>query len=192
MKKVFLCTVFVVLFAFGNASAVPIPFQVGTGGTLDETVTSGPGILGSWEALGTGVFDLEEGETSGVIDFFKIWTPLALASGTVEAKIELMSPNPSGDVSNQGVFNIIAFLIFSNASVTWDPPTPTPYSYNGYSGGQLTLDLLNIPGEWQFGTCYTISGTITNNVSATPIPSALLLLGTGLVGLAGFRRKFRQ
>jgi len=48
----------VLLFAFGIAGATPIPFQVGTNGSLNENVTSGPGILASWEALGTGVFSL--------------------------------------------------------------------------------------------------------------------------------------
>ena len=67
--------------------------------------------------MGTGVFDLEEGETSGVIDFFKIWTPLAKANGSVEATIDLISPNPLGAVSNQGAFTVKALLFWSDAGV---------------------------------------------------------------------------
>jgi hypothetical protein len=194
MKKTMLFALLVLLFTFGSAGAVPIPFQVGTNGSLIETVTSGPGILASWDALGTGVFDLEEGETSGAINFFTIWTPLAKAKGSVEATIDLISPNPFGDVSNQGAFTVKAFLFWSDAGVIWGPPATIPYSYNGVSGGLLTLDLFDIAQTgWHTGTCYTISGTITNNVSPTPtpMPNAVLLLGTGLVGLAGFRRKFK-
>ena len=191
MKKLVLCLLLVLLFAVGNAGAVPIPFQVGTGGTLNENVTSGPGILGTWEALGTGVFNLEEGETSGTIDFFKIWVPFAAAEGTLEASIELISPYPTGDVSNQGTFSVWSVLIISGGSVTWDGPVSVPYNYDGMSDGLLTLNLFDFSIKKQWGSCFTISGTITNDTSPTPtpIPGAFLLLGTGLVGLAGIRRK---
>ena len=191
MKKTVLCALAVLLVSFGSAGAVPIQFQVGTNGSLVENVTSGPGILGIWEALGTGVFDLEEGETSDPIDFFKLWMPFADAEGTVEATIELLSPTPFGNVSNQGAFSVWSIVIFSGGSAAWDSPAPVSYSYNGMSGGLLTLNLFDIPDMAQFGSCYTISGTITNNTSPTPIPAPLVLLGTGLVGLAGFRRKFK-
>ena len=191
MKKLLLCTLLILVFSFGSAGAVPIPFQVGTGGSLTDNVTSGPGILGTWESLGTGVLNLEEGTTSDKIDFFKIWIPFSWAEGTVEASIQLISPDPFGDVSNQGAFYVRSFVIKSSGDITWDTPVPTPYSYNGMSGGLLTLNLFDISVEKQWGTCFTISGTITNNTSPTPIPSALLLLGTGLVGLAGFRRKIK-
>jgi len=176
----------------GVAGAVAIPFQVGTGGFLEGTVTSGPGVLGSWDALGTDEFLLGEGETSHVIDFFDIWTPLALAEGTVTANVELLSPIPSEDVCNTGKFKLFAFFIFSNGSVTWDDPKPVvPYSYGGMDGGILTLDLIDIPSEWQCGTHYTFSGTITNNQTPVPEPATMLLVGVGLIGLAGVgRRKF--
>jgi len=67
---------------------------------------------------------------------------------------------------------------------------PLSYGYNGMSGGLLTLNLFDIPLEKRKGL-FTISGTITNNASPTPIPAPVLLLGTGLIGLAGFRRKLR-
>jgi len=38
------------------------------------------------------------------VDVFNISTCLVWAIGSVEAKIELIGPNPSGDVSNQGAF----------------------------------------------------------------------------------------
>ena len=193
MKKflVFLCAMSLVFGVVGVAGAVAIPFQVGTGGFLEETVTSGPGVLGSWDALGTNEFWLDEGETSQVIDFFDIWTPLALAEGTVTANVELLSPSPSEDVYNTGTFKLFAFFILSNGSVTWGDPEPVPYSYGGMDGGILTLDLIDIPSEWQCGTHYTFSGTITNNQAPVPEPATILLLGTGLIGLAGLgRRKF--
>ena len=193
MKKLllFLAAILLVFGVVGTASAVAIPFQIGTGGYLEETVTGGPGILGSWEALGTDVFWLDEGETSQVIDFFDIWTPLAWAEGTVTANVELLSPSPSGDVYNTGTFELLSFFFVSNGSVTWDDPEAVPYSYGGMDGGLLTLDLIDIPSEWQCGTHYTFSGTIKNNQAPVPEPATMLLVGVGLIGLAGLgRRKF--
>ncbi len=56
MKRLYCIIFFLILCIAGPAGAIPIPFQVGTNGTLDETVTSGPGLIGGYTALGTDVF----------------------------------------------------------------------------------------------------------------------------------------
>ncbi len=193
MKKTFLLLLCVsVVGIAGMAGAVPIPFQIGTSSTLHETVTWGPGMIGSYTALGTPVFYLDDGETSAVIDFFTVNIPLALAAGTVEADIDLLSPTALSSVTDQGTFKVLAFYVASLGGLKWGDPVVIPYVYGGTTTGVLTLDLFDIC-TLQCGSEFTISGTITNEITSTPgavpIPSVVLLLGTGLIGLAGFKRK---
>jgi hypothetical protein len=194
MKKIGILLLFIlfsVIFS-GTAVALPTPFQVGTGGYLDETVTDGLGLIAKQEALPSGPIWLDTQETSETIDFFKIWVPLAAAAGTVDAYIEFLQPEPDDDVVSTGAFKIFSFLIFSKGELKWEEPELMPYSYDGSTGGLLQVDLIDIPKEWQKGTCYTISGTITN-VRSVPEPGTIFLLGFGLAGLAGYsHRKFRK
>jgi hypothetical protein len=190
MKKIgiiFLAIAFLCIFT-GNVAAIPTPFQIGTGGYLDETVTSGLGLIAGYEALASGPFWLDTGETSDTIDFFELCVPLSLAEGTVDAFIELLQPTPEGDVVSTGEFGVFSLFIFSAGELTWEEPELIPYSYNGSTGGLLQVDLTDIPKKWQCGTSFTISGKITN-VRSVPEPATIVLMGFGLLGLAGMGRK---
>ncbi len=193
MKKVrvFLLVTLLSMVLAGTAVALPVPFEIGTGGYLDETVTEGLGLIATQKALAAGPIWLDTGETSEVLDLFKVWVPAALAKGSVDAYIDFLQPDPEGDVVSKGSFKVFSVFIGSKAELLWEDPEPVPYSYMGSTGGLLLVDLIDIPEKWQWGACYKIKGTITN-VRGVPEPGTVFMLGLGLVGLAGYnRRKFK-
>ena len=49
----------------------------------------------------------------------------------------------------------------------------------------------NPEGDWSF-FAPTYKGTFRINGTAVPVPAAVWLLGTGLIGLIGFRKKFKK
>ena len=77
---------------------------------------------------------------------------------------------------------------FSTATPVFDADTPTPSVLSGFTGPDdafpVIFPLTNAPGDLVVNGIVT-SGT-TATISAVPIPSALLLFGTGLLGLIGW------
>jgi PEP-CTERM motif len=64
----------------------------------------------------------------------------------------------------------------------------------GLSGGIGLQDFVGLDTFWVgYGCHFTHTGTAVD-VSASPVPepSTLLLLGSGILGLAGIRRKFKK
>lgn len=75
--------------------------------------------------------------------------------------------------------------------------SPINIIYNFEDTDLTTLMVYVADGNFGFGfdpDCYYINSGVTFSIetAATPIPAPILLLGTGLIGMAGFRRKFKR
>lgn len=182
----------ILLFSVSVAGAATYAFSAGNLGGLDHSYAYSWGI--DWS--------VPEGETIvGASLFFNDIRNWKKESNVLY--VDLLPDAWKGAwrfKDNQAVGDFFAHPYWAATPLTRYvnlPTTAQDLTYNFTDANLSTLMAYAADGDFGFGfdpDCHFYNDEITFSIetAATPIPAPILLLGTGLIGMAGFRRKFRR
>ena len=185
MKKflMFLCAVTLVFGMVGSAGAMTFTLD-----SYDVTLNDiDPGLVLYWNPIVTTPVsnDLEVGE-SITFGLFELGTDEVWSNpdDKIEKNISVAFDFSSPEVDTTGTGKTVGdtWLFFSWGEVEWN--NPVEFSFGGI--GLFTIALED-DSFWTPGST-TIDATLTY-VRAVPVPSTILLMGSGLFGLVGYNRK---
>jgi hypothetical protein len=187
-------TLAVVFTLTANVWATPVTFTPDVSGSSVTAVDfSWLGTLNAELVLSDTSFTLDEGETK-TLNFFTLTAGgLFLINGIYQVEAALAFSNPS--IVSQGTGNGDVWTVFgiiTQMGLVWDNSTLPDY-FTLADGNKIKIDFLDT-GAFGVGDTMIVQAQVTNlgNTTAVPEPATMLLLGFGLMGLAGFRRRIRH
>lgn len=204
MKKLFLVLMFCSALLFVGNSAFAIPTLGVAPGAPGEPGLASASYDGFPMPLSGGELTIWYGNNSGKpLDGYDIYL-LTTSSNGADFSFNSMGFTEQPDYPDASYKAPVYGVNLGDGS-SWDKLEQTFYSYEfegknfHYLTGTLDTDSGAEPGSWMYSAYIhhsnpqVISSPPTTSAMATPEPATLFLLGSGLVGLAGFgRKKFKK
>jgi hypothetical protein len=164
----------------GTVTGTAANFLTFTGNSFTATTAGGVGSFSGTDRIGTFVLASSVGETpvNGTFTLNLVFTsPTGINGGQAATYMATVS----GTISTPNVGGI---------SIVFDNPVQTFTFSNGSSSGAFSITLPNI--FVQSGETANLTAGLSGNQTAVPEPATMLLLGTGLAGVAARIRKRRK
>jgi hypothetical protein len=165
----------------GTVTGTAASFLSFTGNTFSATTAGGVGSFSGADRIGTFTLASTVGETP-VSGTFTLNLTFTAPSGIEGGQAATYTATVSGTISTPNVGGV---------QIVFDNPTQT-FTFNNASGsGSFSIELPKLFVQ-SGDTANLTAGLTGNQTAAVPEPATMILLGTGLAGVAARIRKRRK
>jgi hypothetical protein len=164
----------------GTVTGTAASFLTFTGNNFTATTAGGVGSFSGNDRIGTFVLASTVGETP-VNGTFMLNLTFTSPTGINGGQTATYTATVSGTISTSNVGGV---------SIVFDNPVQTFTFANATSAGSFSITLPNI--FVQSGDTANLTAGLSGNQTAVPEPATMILLGTGLAGVAARIRKRRK